>query len=349
MGKSSKIPSQLANFDKRSTYRNPTFDLLKTWAIFLVILQHCIASLGWGMEMMNTPAGKAITMMNMPLFIFITGYFSKSSMSRPFKTILSQKWVTMLRPMFIFTVGLTILKLIWHPSYLDGVVHFAKFFIQSTLTTYWFIWIAVLCVLYARMVYAISNEHTRWAVHLVLLIVLMLIPRSYYIPFVVNLQAMYPFFLVGLIMSEKGLIRFFERYRWQIFAISAAVFAWQYIGFTGPKSFYYFTSMPVKEWLANFGIMLLCGFSGIALSYILFSSVPNTRFVGRLVYYGQYTFLIYMLQQYFVFFFEKGEFNILDFCAELAISVIEYCLIIAMTFAIRKNKYMSLYLMGKCQ
>lgn len=63
--------------------REVSFDLLKCFAIFLVIWQHCISELGYGMNMLTTPIGRAIIMINMPLFMFIVGYFSKSLFSVP--------------------------------------------------------------------------------------------------------------------------------------------------------------------------------------------------------------------------------------------------------------------------
>lgn len=55
--------------------RDPLYDLLKAFAIFLVILQHMIFNCGEGYHMTDTLVGKAITMINMPLFMFITGFF----------------------------------------------------------------------------------------------------------------------------------------------------------------------------------------------------------------------------------------------------------------------------------
>lgn len=65
---------------KRQSNRNPFFDLLKVWAIILVIVQHMIAACGYGLDMMNTPPGKVICMFNMPLFVGITGYFFQSTL-----------------------------------------------------------------------------------------------------------------------------------------------------------------------------------------------------------------------------------------------------------------------------
>ena len=85
--------------------RDKSFDILKAIAIFLVIWQHCISCLGYGMEMLDTFVGRAICLINMPLFMFIVGYFSKSSIMASFKDMLMKKWHTLIVPMLIFCLA----------------------------------------------------------------------------------------------------------------------------------------------------------------------------------------------------------------------------------------------------
>ena len=84
--------------------REATFDLLKFVAIYLVILGHCLGRLGLGMEILNHPMGKLIVMVNMPLFIFITGYFGQSLYKRTFIPLLVAKYRTLLRPCLVYSI-----------------------------------------------------------------------------------------------------------------------------------------------------------------------------------------------------------------------------------------------------
>lgn len=48
---------------------------------------------------------RAICLINMPLFMFIVGYFSKSSIMASFKDMLMKKWHTLIVPMLIFCLA----------------------------------------------------------------------------------------------------------------------------------------------------------------------------------------------------------------------------------------------------
>lgn len=82
--------------------REIIFDFLKGFAIFMVIWQHCINLMGYQMEFLNTVPGKLITMVNMPLFMFIVGYFSKSAIADSMKNTFIKKWHSLCIPMLIY-------------------------------------------------------------------------------------------------------------------------------------------------------------------------------------------------------------------------------------------------------
>ena len=60
--------------------RNKAFDVLKLFAIFLVVWGHCIQNLHSG-DFYSEPVYKIIYSFHMPLFMVISGFFSKSAMS----------------------------------------------------------------------------------------------------------------------------------------------------------------------------------------------------------------------------------------------------------------------------
>ena len=96
--------------------RNSTFDFMKCAAIFMVIWQHSIFYSGFGTDMLETSPGKFICMFNMPLFMFIVGYFSESSLTSRFKDMIVKKWHTLLMPMGVYCVIQIIIGLAMEPN-----------------------------------------------------------------------------------------------------------------------------------------------------------------------------------------------------------------------------------------
>lgn len=84
--------------------RDRAIDLLKFVAIFLIILRHCLSRLGLCMAGLDHPIGKLIVIVNMPLFIFITGYFGKSLYQRNLNELFFSKYRTLLRPSIMFAL-----------------------------------------------------------------------------------------------------------------------------------------------------------------------------------------------------------------------------------------------------
>ncbi len=76
--------------------RNIAFDLLKLFAIFLVLWGHCIQH----MKVTNTdePVYLFIYSFHMPLFMMISGYFSISSLSMRVWPFLKKKFIQLLLP-----------------------------------------------------------------------------------------------------------------------------------------------------------------------------------------------------------------------------------------------------------
>ncbi|MCM1138939.1 MAG: acyltransferase family protein [Muribaculum sp.] len=85
-------------------------DLLKCFAIFLVILGHIVAT--YDSRGYSAPVNKWIYSFHMPLFMMLSGLFFKYSLSKPFKTLLKGKSVQLIVPLFAWSiVGLIIEQL----------------------------------------------------------------------------------------------------------------------------------------------------------------------------------------------------------------------------------------------
>ena len=79
--------------------RNKAFDMLKLFAIFLVVWGHCIQNLHT-CDFYEEPVYKIIYSFHMPLFMVISGYFSLSSMRATTGSFLKKKFNQLLLPSF---------------------------------------------------------------------------------------------------------------------------------------------------------------------------------------------------------------------------------------------------------
>ena len=90
--------------------RDATLDIVKCICIFFVILGHTIQCFGEGIGVLEHPVGKFITMFNMPLFIFVSGYLSMGALSRPLLENIRSKWNSLILPMLIFSLVCYVIK-----------------------------------------------------------------------------------------------------------------------------------------------------------------------------------------------------------------------------------------------
>lgn len=77
--------------------RHTYSDLLKAFAIFLVVYAHCLQHLGLH-EWMHHPFIKFIYAFHMPLFMTLSGYWTAHSLHQPFKELLRKKAIRLLLP-----------------------------------------------------------------------------------------------------------------------------------------------------------------------------------------------------------------------------------------------------------
>lgn len=83
--------------DKNKSMRFPFYDILKAYAIFLVVLGHVIQTFNPEWKTDNVFLG--IYMFHMPLFIAISGYFFiKSAEKRTMNELLKRRFVGIMLP-----------------------------------------------------------------------------------------------------------------------------------------------------------------------------------------------------------------------------------------------------------
>ena len=262
------------NSNTISKPRDPFFDLLKVWAIFMVIVQHMIAACGYGLNMMNTPVGKIICMFNMPLFMGITGYFFRKSLTLSIRDIFKSKWISWLRPTLIFSILLVgwrlLVGVLPYPDMWKKVV---VYFLYDFLACYWFIPVAFLCCLISRISYKIYPNIAISG--LIQWLVLVIFPFGNFYPILAYLKAMYPFFILGLLCRYYDWISIIRKQPLIIGLCSLILFILLFPWFNKYRFFYSFTIISVQEMIINYGALLVAGISGSILS-IIFIRVFNS-------------------------------------------------------------------------
>lgn len=182
------------------TKRIDALDLLKAFAIFLVVwghvLQHCLSS-----NYIDEPVYRFIYSFHMPLFMILAGFFSRGSLNLDFGQLLYKKGKELILP--CITWGGVIYLLILASHYLSGkgnefsVIGLLKYLLED----YWFLKSLFLSYLIAWCCLRLNN---RWFFILGILLV------QFFNHF--SMPIMFPCFIVGYYLKEvidnPNLLRF---------------------------------------------------------------------------------------------------------------------------------------------
>lgn len=139
--------------------RNPLMDVLKGYAMFLVIWGHAYQCMGEGLDMFDRPVVRFIYLFHMPLFFFISGFVSVNALSKSVKSVFVSRIRSLFIPMcvwaFVSWTGKLSLHLISVPH---SFVPLAKSLAGEIIGAYWFILILLYAVFYARIVLSFGKD-----------------------------------------------------------------------------------------------------------------------------------------------------------------------------------------------
>ena len=349
--------------------RNPVFDFLKFIAIFLVVLQHFMMRLGLDMGMTDVWVGKMIIMVNMPLFIFISGWFSGSLHNKTLVQLISSRYTSLMRPTIVYSIL---------SAYVCGVIlndlpsgwggHFI-FIMHSIISSYWFIWVVLYCTIvtwvtffFIRMIY--SGKYSLLFELLILTIILFasfLIPNGT-VPHIHYFKAMFPLFVIGYGLNG---IKFFDKCK-PFTKSLALICAVTYLGislvYQGEWSFYFFglTPMPYLAYyyvlmiiVAMCGIVALYYFCAFYLSHRSVKSKFNNKIVKAITDLGSYTLAIYMIQGILMSVLDcyRNEIritnNVVNYLVSIVLSIVFMTSIYFIIHLVLKSELVSRYLLGK--
>lgn len=323
--------------------RDASLDIVKCICIFFVILGHTIQCFGEGINVLEHPIGKLITMFNMPLFIFVSGYLSLGALNRSLLENIRSKWNSLVLPMLIFS-------LVCYAITCDSkasVLQIVRGGISAVIYSYWFIYVVLYSIFYLFVVMKFAKGQL-WAI-IVSLFILLFVPKEIGIPHLMSFKAMCPFFIIGYLFRKFNFLDYIKRCRISVGIISAVIFVSCYFIYDGDYFFYHFAKMSVGELIPCYFLMIISGSSGIVLFLILSKQLSKIkgRFMGLIKYFGQYTFAIYMIQGVFFALVIKQNYQIHNDLVYFLLAILSFVLICMLVFLLTKNRFTSRYLLGK--
>lgn len=322
--------------------RNIAFDLLKLFAIFLVLWGHCIQH----MKVTNTdePIYLFIYSFHMPLFMMISGYFSISSLQMKFWPFVKKKFIQLLLPCVSwYLLAYVLPKLALMLLHKEGGA-FSLSSLDVLLHNFWFLKSVFICY-----VLAYFGFKGKWIGILLSILISQIIPMF-------SVSFLYPAFLVGIVLSKGDLL---EDDRKRVIIMVSSFLIWagllvkmRWTDFNVPISFLISNSELIMDRLLRIFIGSFGALFWISLYTTLFRKSSNTR-VASLAKYGKYTLGVYILQTYIL---ESGlckvisldKFSLLmsDFIVSpiIALTVLVICILIIMIT--ERYKLMALLLWG---
>ena len=173
--------------------RNIVFDALKAFAIWCVVLGHCIQDLS-GLEWWNNGLFRFIYSFHMPLFFMISGFFFASSIKLGWLEFLRKKTLSLILPCFVWGV-------------VEAVARFdswSQLIADILLPTHWPFWFFKGLFLVQVFVYATMRLTARIGganIRVCSLIFLSLL--VYTMPYMAVPRVMLPIFWIGYVMKMK--------------------------------------------------------------------------------------------------------------------------------------------------
>ena len=265
------------------------------------------------------------------------------------------KWISLLRPMCIFCIIQYIVSM-----YFDGfplsVNEVVRGGAVSILNSYWFIWAILWSFIYLRVMRKVFlNKLSLLALCTVSFGLLALIPNDLHLPSYIQshftyLQAMFPFFCLGLITKEYALFgRITKRNRYVIILICCIAMVWAASAITREHSFYSFKRLSMEAWAYSYLVMLVGGSAGITVIYIITDYIANINnsIISLWCKIGNYTLAIYLIQGVFCEIASYLQPVLMNQIVLLIIAVGIFMLLCELVLLLSKNKYTALFLLGK--
>ena len=352
--------------NKGKKVRIKAFDVLKLYAIFLVLWGHSIQFL-LSSDFCDEPVYRIIYSFHMPLFMMISGYFSLSSMSLPPIDFLKKKFTQLILPACSWTIVLGIIILLYKPHFFAFRSSLLLVQIKETVVyiiggfygtyPYWFLKTCFICYLLAY-----CGSHLRLNKYVWMCLTLIV---SQFIPHFANVSVMYPCFIIGFELkdNQKFYIKICKHYLWLVVLFLLMLCFWDQFFWGGEgiiKSFIInslHTNNHLLLYLVSKVYKLTIGIVGsLAFIGLMCSLIPQKK-TNKLIYlccnWGQYTLGIYILQSIILEYImpkyiilDELNFYLFNFIIAPLISLLVLVLCVYIIKAIRKSQTSAFFFLG---
>jgi len=288
-----------------SIKRNVTIDVLKGWAIYLVVMGHFIYEIyaKFLISEQSFYVNKFIYSFHMPLFFVVSGYLNAWSLQKyNIKSFFIKKTKSLLIPFFFWSMSAIVLNLISLRNDPDIGAVFSKLMLKCFVYTpsVWYLLILYLStlvfrvdIIFGNMLAKKINPKLRILSHLLFWILIILLPNDIFE--FKSFEHFYPYLIVGYylnIYSDK-LSVFIEKHQLKLTVVSLLFFPITIIG-------YIFNFSPLHSNLTfinfyNFLYANIWALTGCLFSYMLVKHCLTKLPFIRSLYlsFGEYSLDIY--------------------------------------------------------
>ncbi len=302
--------------------RDYSFDNIKALLIFFVVLGHVLVS-GKNHEI-NTIVYKCIYLFHMPLFVFISGYFSKKA-AKSFSYSIHSALV----PFVIFAIIFKIVECVVSPAKLGRMPGY----LLEVPFSYWYL----LCLFYWRAISPVFSKLKGFALPLAIILGIAggFIPNGSALA-VGRALAFLPFYWLGMEFTPDTVAAIRKCPKWVCALGLPAIFAGAVLLFKN-VSLPYTSILQMKNSYAEAGMTPLTGIAvrlglyimAVLITVCAINLMPNRKCV--LSHVGQATMSIYIAHGYIVLYLLRGTSFCKNFFASLSpLASLGTCLLISL-------------------
>jgi putative membrane-bound acyltransferase ykrP len=329
--------------------RNIQIDLLKGFAIALVVLGHSVQFLSD--NNFENPLFKFIYAFHMPLFMFLSGYVCFKPHGEKHIN-LRKRFKTLIIPFFVWCIIHNICVFLFPKNIISLVSPIAL--LINPDNGLWFLWVLFFLCLFLQISFTITKKYEELVMFLIAITLSFIV---YYIPygksFGIPLMLWYiVFFTFGYIFHKYEIHFTSYHHYWGIISILLFLIAIPFWHFGTPFTFLEDYSLPIwsKKILYLF-YRYFVPFCGILSFYYLFNLFPLKNLLPKLILYlAPITLEIYAIHYYFLYLLSPifSKYNSINFY--LKVIILAFIALIGSLLIqrfISKNKYINKFLFGK--
>lgn len=329
--------------------RNIYIDLLKGFAIILVVLGHSVQFLSD--NNFENPLFKFIYAFHMPLFMFLSGYVCFKPHGEKHIN-LRKRFKTLIIPFFVWCIIHNIYVFLFPKNIISQVSPIAL--LINPDKGLWFLWVLFFLCLFLQISFTITKKYEELVMFLIAITLLFIV---YFIPYGKNfgipLMLWYiVFFTFGYVFHKYKTFFIPYQHFWGIISILLFFIAVPFWHFASPFTFLEDYSLSIlSKRILYLLYRYLIPFTGILSFYYIFNLFSLKRiWIKLILYLSPITLEIYAIHYYFLYslypIFHK--YNSINFY--LKVIILTFIALIGSLFIqklISKNKYANKLLFGK--